>query len=105
LLVEALAPLAVRLPNGTITRLAPGIPVDFPDEQAKRLLDRAGGKVRAVGLGPKSLAGYVVTWDSPLFGLLSGLVLEDHGRTVTVHHPWTEREATIPRTWLTRGTP
>jgi len=45
-------------------------------------------------------AGMIVEWDSPLFGLLSGMVFEVAPHAVTVFHPLTEREVPIPRTWL-----
>ena len=44
-----------------------------------------------------------VTWESPLFGLLTGDVISvlDNG-SVEVFHPLTERLATIPVMWLRR---
>ncbi len=47
MLIEALQPLRVRLPEGEI-RLDPGYPVDFPAAQARSLLAKAPGRVRAV---------------------------------------------------------
>lgn len=47
MLIEASSPLTVRLPSGEI-HLTPGQPVELPDEQAKRLLEKVPGKVRAV---------------------------------------------------------
>ena len=51
-------------------------------------------------LGDPLQAGMIVQWDSPLFGLLAGMVLEVASHTVTVFHPLGEHEATIPRTWV-----
>jgi hypothetical protein len=48
--------------------------------------------------------GVIVEWDSPLFGLLAGVVLEIAPHTITVFHPLGERKATIPRTWLKNRT-
>lgn len=47
MLIEALTPLTVRLPERDL-QLRPGEPVDLPDEQAAKLLAKALGKVRAV---------------------------------------------------------
>jgi hypothetical protein len=41
----------------------------------------------------------IVTWDSPLFGLLSGVILAVSDQSVTVLHPLSEQEATIPKAW------
>jgi hypothetical protein len=46
------------------------------------------------------LTGHIVTWESPLFGLLSATVQEDLQDGVRVFHPLTERECVIPATWL-----
>ena len=51
-------------------------------------------------LGDPLHVGMIVEWDSPLFGLLAGVVLEVAPHTVTVLHPLGEHEATIPRAWL-----
>ena len=45
MLIEALESLRVRLPNRGV-QLIPGQPVEFPDEQAKKLLSKVPGKVR-----------------------------------------------------------
>jgi hypothetical protein len=48
-----------------------------------------------------TLLGHIVTWESPLFGLLRATVLEDlreHG--IRVFHPLTERDCVIPVDWL-----
>ncbi len=47
MLIEALRPLRIRLPEGEI-RLDPGYPVDFPAARARKLLSKACGRVRAV---------------------------------------------------------
>ena len=103
MLIEVLAPLTIRLPEGNV-RLQPGQPVELLDQHARRLMEKAPGKVRQVGMTAraKSLQGQVVQWDSPLFGLLSGFVHDDHGDRVTVFHPLTEQLATIPKDWMRR---
>lgn len=47
MLIEALAPLRLRLPERDLA-LRPGEPVELPDNQARRLMEKAGGKVRQV---------------------------------------------------------
>lgn len=95
--IEALRPLKIKRPAGDML-MTPGEPVDFPDDEGRRLLERAGGKVREI---EDSLqVGMVVEWDSPLFGLLRGVALEVTANIVRVHHPLTEQEVPIPRTWL-----
>ena len=92
-------PLAVKV-NGRLVHLRPGIPMDFTDAQGLKLKERAPGRVRIVaGLAPVTV-GAVVTWDSPLFGLLSGVVLEVVNGGITVQHPLTEIPCTIPTGWL-----
>lgn len=62
MLIEAIGnPLTYKWPGGEV-RLEPGRPVDLPDARAKRLLDKAPGKVRVFNptIGPGSL----VIWRS-----------------------------------------
>ncbi len=47
-----------------------------------------------------SLVGHLVSINSPLFGLMQAIILEETERTVRIFHPITEREATIPKGWL-----
>lgn len=47
MLIEATKPLLVRFSTGNI-RMTPGTPVEIPTAQARRLLLKAGGKVREV---------------------------------------------------------
>ena len=92
-------PLAVKM-NGRLVHLRPGIPMDFTDAQGLKLKERAPGRVRIVaGLAPVTV-GAVVTWDSPLFGILSGPVLEVLDTSVTIQHPLTAVPCTIPKGWL-----
>ncbi len=59
--IEALAPLKIRVPGGEIQELAPGCQTDLPYEQAKKLLAKAPGKVRAVSTGgPRFYLGDLV---------------------------------------------
>lgn len=61
MLIEAVDhPILCRFPGGEI-RLEPGKPIDVPDERAKRLLNKAGNKVRMVI--PTIQHGDWVTWE------------------------------------------
>src|SRR5215510_9521711 len=95
--IEALRPLKIKRPGGDML-LTPGEPVDFPDDEGQRLLERAGDKVRAIE--DLLQIGMVIEWDSPLFGLLRGIALEITAQTVLVHHPLTEVDVHLPRTWV-----
>jgi hypothetical protein len=100
------SPFTYRWPEGEV-RLVPGRPVDLPDHRAARLLEKAPGRVRLVRATKKSagtLTGQIVTWDSPLFGVLSATVHEDLLNGVRVVHPLTGEPCVIPTTWL-RFTP
>lgn len=53
------APFTYRWPGGEV-HLAPGKPIDLPDARAKRLLDKAGDKVRAIT--PVIHSGDLIEW-------------------------------------------
>lgn len=101
--IECIGPAFIyRWPHGAV-RLAPGCPVDLPDGRAARLLEKAPGRVRVVKKATRTgsdITGQIVTWDSPVVGLLRATVLEDLGHGVRVFHPLAERECVIPATWL-----
>jgi hypothetical protein len=52
-----------------------------------------------------SPSGTKIEWDSPLFGLLVGEVVEATASTVILWHPLTEKLVTIPSCWVTRTLP
>ena len=96
------APFTYRWPEGEI-RLVPGQPVELSDARAARLLEKAPGRVRLVKARKveiDDLTGQIVTWDSPLFGMLSATVYEDLSTGVRVIHPLTELPCVIPADWL-----
>ena len=98
------SPFTYRWPTGEV-RLVPGQPVELPDDRAARLLEKVPGRVRVVGSASRAdgdLIGRIVSWDSPLFGLLSATVQEDLPNEVRVFHPLTEVTCVIPKTWLCR---
>lgn len=94
--VEILASLPVIL-DGRNVDLRPGQVIDLPPDKAHRLLSRAPGKARLVGLTP----GTKIEWESPLFGRLSGelLAIEANG-DLAVYHPCTGTLATISSAWV-----
>lgn len=97
------AAFTYRWPTGEI-RLIPGHPVTLPEGRAVRLLGKAPGRVRLVTSAngrDGNLTGQIVSWESPLFGLLRATVLQDlRDGGVRVYHPLTERECVIPTAWL-----
>jgi hypothetical protein len=96
-------PLTYKWPGGKV-HLQPGIPVDLPDARAKRLLDKASGKVRVVETSNRSngdLTGHIVKWESRMFWAeMRATVLEDLGHSVRCFHPLTDVECVIPKAWL-----
>jgi hypothetical protein len=95
--------MRLRLPGGHLLDVTAGESIDLPDNQAEKLITRAPGKARLVKRKPPNagdLTGHVVTWDSPLFGLLQSTCVEDLGHGVRVAHPLTGLECVIPATWL-----
>ena len=98
------SPFIYRWPTGEV-RLVPGQPVELSDDRAARLLEKAPGRVRVVVSAYRAdgnLIGRIVSWESPLFGLLSATVQEDLPNGVRVVHPLTEVTCVIPTTWLCR---
>lgn len=57
LLIEGLRPLCIVFPDRAV-HLVPGYPVYFSDEQAWKVLEKAGGKVRVL-IDP----GHAVLWE------------------------------------------
>ena len=72
-----------------------------------RGFDNAGAEMKgetkcegSLTLGDPLQVGMIVEWESPVVGLLAGVVLEITPHAVMVFHPLTEREVPIPRSWL-----
>ncbi len=83
--------------RGQIFTIHPGYPIDIPVEDVARLIMRVPGRVRPVGLMP----GRMVKWDSALFGVLQGELLEmGSDAHVAVYHPLTNELVRIPLAWL-----
>ena len=122
MLIEPLERLTVKTPEGVRT-LEPGTTYDLPEPQAEKLLAKVPGKVRVVDPmpSPEGLcfelnanrpdggqptpedfipSGTRITYRSPLFGELSGEVIEDKGAVVWLWHSIRECEACIPRAWV-----
>ncbi len=108
MLIEAIGKtICYRWPGGEIV-LTPGRPVELPDHRAKRLLERAHGKVRAVDvpLPIESMrAGDWVEWLSPALPKQQGEVLAVYpDGTFEVFHPLSETVCRLPTSWITRVT-
>ena len=97
---EILAPFTVQQ-HGRVTTWQPGQRMILSPEHARRVLARVREKVRLLD---GDLVGQIVTWESPLFGLLQATVLATVPDGVRVIHPLTEVKCVIPVTWL-RVTP
>ena len=69
MLIEAMTPLTVKFSTGDI-RLTPGIPVEIPTAQARRLILKAQGKVR------EAKRDWSPTWRE-LAALTSGIPADD----------------------------
>jgi hypothetical protein len=69
LLIEASTPLTIRRRSGDV-RLLPGQPIDFPEDEALKLLARAPGKVR------EAITDWLAAWRE-LAALTSGLTVDD----------------------------
>lgn len=101
MLIEALKSLKVRLPNRDI-QLRPGYPEEIPDEYVQRLLAIVPHKVKVVAAltGPLK-PGHWIEYESPLFGLLRGELLEVfNDGFLEVFHPLMRRLARIPVGWV-----
>jgi hypothetical protein len=100
MIIEAKSRLKINFPGGGSIRLEPGKPVFFPETQGLRLLQKAPEDIKVLSFPTEPVVGQTVTWDSPLFGLLSAVVLSASDQSVTVFHPLSEQEAVIPKRWL-----
>jgi len=69
LLIEASTPLTIRRTSGDI-RLLPGQPMDFPEDEALKLLAKAHGRVR------QALTDWLAAWRE-LAALTSGMTEDD----------------------------
>jgi len=103
LLIEALVPLQVKLPEKEIT-FEPGQSVNLPEELAFKLLEKAVGKVRVVV--PPVLAdlilGAKIVWASPLFGQCTGEIAlpPENGWLVVRCHSVTGALALVHVDWI-----
>ncbi|MCA9423089.1 MAG: hypothetical protein KC592_18870 [Nitrospira sp.] len=103
MLIEALVPLQVKLPERELTVEA-GQSVNLPEELAFKLLERAAGKVRVVT--PPVLAdlipGAKIFWNSPLFGQCTGEIAlpPENGWLVVHSHSVTGNLALVNLDWV-----
>jgi hypothetical protein len=101
-MIQALKRIQVRVCQRAVIIEAGGV-IDIPDDKAHKLLRLAGRLVRLVEENPYGFLspGHLVEWNSLLFGLLQGRVLEVKADHIDVHHPLTTVRATIPKSWFT----
>ena len=111
MLIEAARPMRVLIPDGEI-RLEPGRPIDLPEDQALKLLVKAGGHVRRVEPITEQnldqlLLGVWVEWDSPSLGHCQGQVAmsPEDGWFVVRGHSVTGNLALIHISWDVRVIP
>ena len=108
MLIEALAPLQVKLPEKEL-RVEAGQTMNLPQQFAIKLLEKAPGKVRV--LDPPILAdltrGARVIWESPLFGQCSGEIalLPENGWVVVHCHSVTGNVALVHLDWISSVNP
>jgi len=92
------------LQEGTPTSLSPA-KVQAPDPAPESLAFNLNANRPLEGQTPLKEgsipSGAKVSFQSPLFGDLQGIVIEDRGAVVWVWHPLRECECCIPRGWIT----
>jgi hypothetical protein len=98
-------PICYRWPGGEIV-LTPGHPRELPEARARRLLERAAGKVRVVNFGSVTggiRPGVWVEWLSPALPKQQGEVLAVYqDGTFEVFHPLAEKLCRLPVMWVIR---
>jgi hypothetical protein len=96
--IEILAPLRLVSPDGTKQEVLPGEILDIPEAKALKLLAKVPQKVRIV---PSLQPGWVVEWQSQIFGTCSGKVVSVKTETVTItDHSVLKQEVTLPASWI-----
>ncbi len=95
--LEAVTPVIYRWPGGEV-RLQPGERVNLPEDRARRLMQKAGSRVREV-IKP----GTSVRFTSPVFGPCTARVLVHDGETVLVadHEVMGAGPICIKAAWIT----
>lgn len=89
MLVEAIGrPLTYRWPAGEI-RLEPGKPVALPDERARKLLEKAPGKVRLVALPPGDIEDTATDPHQSVFAVkIAGSLIGDYWLCLSYTEPF-----------------
>ena len=96
MMVQALVNLRLRSPGGVID-LPLGATIDLPQDKVDALLMKIPDKIRVIR------PGFLVTWNSPLFGVCEGRVCEVVADKVEItEHGVTKERVTIPASWITR---
>lgn len=87
--MEAIALKAIRV-RTTGQEFLPGDHVEAPPEKLLQWSER----------GLVQIVGETVQFDSPLFGRLEGIILEQGPDTFTLRHPLTQEIVKLPNEWL-----
>ena len=94
MMVQALVNLRLRSPGGVID-LPLGATIDLPQDKVDALLMKIPDKIRVIR------PGFLVTWNSLLFGVCEGRVTEVEAEAVVIgEHGVTKNRATIPAAWI-----
>lgn len=107
--IESVKPLRVQFAYGKEVRLHPGAPVELSDEDGRKLIERAAGKVRLVGHPSIDTAaigqpiaplqpGWLVAYRDDSYRLRGGCDERDHGTVARLE--WVQGSWTV---WLTNG--
>jgi hypothetical protein len=102
--IEATVRVRYRWPEGEVV-LEPGIPVNLPDDRARRLLAKAPKQVCVVRAVDEPLqAGDLISWRSPVVGIRTGeLAMQPEQGWIVVRCPSeTVRFIGIPQEWMVR---
>ena len=79
----------------SVIEVRAGETVDLPPERVDALLAKIPEKIRVIQ------PGFLVTWESPLFGVCEGRVCEVVADKVEIsEHGVTKERATIPAAWI-----
>ena len=105
MLIEARTSLKLKMPAGERV-LLPNQVLEVPEESVRRLLARTPDDVQVVTPNVSAVRpGDIVSWQSPLFGVLHGDVVEIDVDHVTTRNPVTETQTRIPMAWIVRPAP
>ena len=97
--IQALVNLRILSADYTesVIEVRAGDTVNLPPERVYTLLAKIPDKIRVIR------PGFLVTWESPLFGVCEGRICEVVADKVVIsEHGVTKKRATIPVSWITQ---